>query len=78
MQQSFRVRETALSWLQSFLHGRTQQVCYNGQLSTVVELLFGVLQGSVLGQLLFLLYTAELFEIIASAGLVGHSYADDT
>jgi len=25
-----------------------------------------------------LFYTAELFEIIASVGLVGHSYADDT
>jgi len=28
--------------------------------------------------LLFLLYTAELFDIIASLGLTGHSYADDT
>jgi len=28
--------------------------------------------------LLFLLYTAELFDIISSADLVGHSYADDT
>jgi len=61
LQQSFGICSTALAWLQSFLHGRTQQVCYNSQLSTVVELLFGVPQGSVLGPLLFLLYTAELF-----------------
>jgi len=78
LQQSFGIRGMALSRLQSFLHGRTQQVCYNGQLSTVVELLFGVPQGSVLGSLLSLLYTAELFEITTSTGLVGHSYADDT
>ena len=28
--------------------------------------------------LLFLLYTAELFDIIAGTGLTSHSYADDT
>ena len=32
----------------------------------------------MLGPLLFLLYTAELFDIIAGTGLTSHSYADDT
>jgi hypothetical protein len=32
----------------------------------------------VLGPLFFLLHTAELFDVIAECGLIGHSYADDT
>ena len=60
------------------VHGRTQQVSYAGVLSTLMVLTFGVPQSSVLGLLLFLLYTAELFDVIASAGLTAHSYADDT
>jgi len=31
-----------------------------------------------LGPILFLLYTAELFDVIAECGLKGHTYADDT
>ena len=32
----------------------------------------------MLGPLLFLLYTAELFNIVAECGLTAHTYADDT
>jgi len=31
-----------------------------------------------LGPILFLLYTAKLFDVIAECGLTGHTYADDT
>jgi len=56
----------------SFLHGRTQQVFYAGGPSIIMLLAFGVPQGSVLGPLLFPLYIAELFVIVASAGLTAH------
>lgn len=74
----FGISGVTLSWIESFLRDRTQQVCYKKQLSSVGCLHFGVPQGSVLGPLLYLLYTAELFDVIADCGLIAHSYADDT
>ena len=43
-----------------------------------MPLLYGVPQGSVLGPLLFLLYTADVAVIAESYGVRVHSYADDT
>ena len=67
-----------VNWLHSYLSGRLQLVKCNTDLSPPSVVLCGVPQGSVLGPLLFLLYTAELFQVIQARGLIGHGYADDT
>jgi len=61
----------------SFVTGRSQQVACKGQLSKTQLVQYGVPQGSVLGSVLFVMYTAELSHIITRHGLQFHQYADD-
>ena len=77
LRSRFGLEGTVLAWIRSFLTDRTQHVSFGGPLSAEISLLFGVPQWSALGLLLFLLYTAEVFDIIAFLSLTGHSYADD-
>jgi hypothetical protein len=78
LRTSFGIQGTVLSWIGSFVRGRTQVVCVNGQQSATSSVFCGVPQGSVLGPILFLLYTAEVVAIAERHGLSAHSYADDT
>jgi len=74
---AFGLTNTVLEWIRSFLTDRTQHVSYCGRLSPIQHVLFGVPQWSVLGPLLYVLYTAELELIVARHGLRLHMYADD-
>ena len=78
LQKSFGIRGTVLQWFNSYLSDRTQFVNINEVNSTICDLLMGVPQGSVLGPVLYLLYTAPLAKVIRSYGLDYHLYADDT
>ena len=75
---SYGVSSTAHRWFSSYLTDRTQSVCQSNIFTPPRSVLYRVPQGSVLGPLLFVLYSAEVGNIIDRKGLKHHCYADDT
>jgi len=67
----------AHKWIRFYLSDRSQTVVVNDVQSVPQQLKRGVLQGSVLGPMLFMLYTTEIQEIVRTSNLESHAYADD-
>jgi Reverse transcriptase (RNA-dependent DNA polymerase) len=74
----FGFTDTALLWIQSYLTSRSFSVKTAETSSQPCPLTCGVPQGSVLGPLLFILYTTPLSSLIKASSVDHHLYADDT
>ena len=73
------ISELALGWFKSYLSGRSHSVKVGSTLSHPAALHYGVPQGSVLGPILFSLYTNPISSIIHSHSSINyHFYTDDT
>ena len=78
LDNSFGIRGSALDWFKSYLTHRTQAVQIEKKISPEKHLLYGVPQGSVLGPILFTMYTQPLSEIFNKHDMSYHLYADDS
>lgn len=67
---------SASSLVSSFLSHRTQRVVIDGEFSDILEVKSGVPQGSILGPLLYTIFTSNFIRYIKYSQY--HLYADDT
>ena len=75
---SFGFGGNVLNLFHSYLTNCTQSVSINNTTSETVNLEFGVPQGSVMGPIMYTLYTTPLGALIRRHGIDFHMYADDT
>jgi len=78
LSQHCGVTGVSLDWLKSYLSGRSHRVSIDGTLSSAVALLWGVIQGSVVGAILYVVYVNPLAAIALLFGISIHQFSDDT
>ena len=69
------VRGTSYAWFKNYLAGRSQFVDINGEHSDALNIEISVIQGSILGPILFLCYINDFY---AATTLFTALFADDT
>ena len=77
LSKRFGIRGRVLDWLTSYLTSRKQFIRVEGTDSLLSDLDCGVPQGSVLGPLLYSLYTAPLADVARRHNLRFHFFSDD-
>ena len=78
LEKTFGLCGPVLHWFKSYLKGRSQFVNIDSIKSSTSKIEFGVPQGSVLGPILFSLYTQPLSNVIVKNDCKFHKFADDT
>ena len=74
----FGIHGSVLNWFKSYLSSRIFRVKCDNYFSSSCACIYGVPKGSVLGPLLFFMYTSPFSTFISSLSLNCHLYADDT
>ena len=77
LERTFNISGSVYKWLESYLKGRTVQVCVDGQYSDAREVQCGLPQGSQSGPKRYSDYVFPLSRLIRALLLLYHYYADD-